>query len=76
MRRRETERARIHTGFGTIGDKPERVFVIDSDFMKIEPTEPSRTYEVLDFLHGNAKDFISKAIKEKLHLAMKPEKAE
>ena len=70
----ETERARIHTGLGTINNKTERVFVIDSDFMKIEPTKPNHSYDVLNFLHNHAKVFISKAIKRKLHLAMKPEK--
>ena len=32
--------------------------------------------DVLEYLHNNAKEFISKAILEKLHFAMKPEKVE
>lgn len=69
-------RARIHAGLGTINNSPERVFIVDSDFMKIEMIKTDNGYSVLEYLHDNAKEFISKVITEKLHLAMKPEKAE
>lgn len=69
----KTARAKIHTGLGTINNNPERVFIVDSDFMKIEMIKPMDGYSVLEYLHNNAKGFISEVIMEKLHLAMKPE---
>ncbi len=72
----KTARAKIHTGLGTINNNPERVFVVDGDFMKIEMIRPVDGYGVLEYLHSNAKEFISDVIMEKLHLAMKPEMVE
>lgn len=72
----KTARAKIHTGLGTINNNPEKVFIVDGDFMKIAMIEPDDGYNVLEYLHANAKEFISGVIMEKLHLAMKPEKVE
>lgn len=72
----KTARAKIHTGIGTINNNPEIVFIVDSDFMKIEMIKPVDGYGVLEYLHDNAKDFISRVVMEKLHIAMKPEMVE
>lgn len=71
-----TARAKIHTGLGTINNNPERVYIVDGDFMKIEMIKLDDGYSVLEYLHNNAKEFISEVILEKLHVAMKPEKVE
>lgn len=73
---RKTARAKIHAGLGTINNNPERVFIVDNDFMQIEMIKPENSYDVLEYLHDNAKQFISEVILEKLHVAMKPEKVE
>lgn len=68
--------AKIHTGLGNVNNNPERVFIIDGDFIHINNTSKADSMKVLDYLHDRAKQFIHGAITEKLHLAMEPELAE
>lgn len=69
-------RAKIHTGLGTLNGSPEKVFIADGDFIVIDKIKRDDTNSVLEYLHTNAKVFISDVIKEKLHYAMKPETIE
>lgn len=66
-------RAKIHTGIGATNNNPERVFVIDSDFIHIQNTTAENALSVLNYLHDNAKLFIRSAITDTLHNAMEPE---
>lgn len=68
-----TSRAKIHTGVGVLNNSPEKVFVIDSDFIHIKNTVAENASSVLEYLHVNAKSFIRSAITDTLHFAMKPE---
>ena len=72
----KTSFARIHTGLGTINEIPERVFVVDSDFINSSVVPTENCFDVLEFLHKKAKDFINEVILDKLHLAMQPERIE
>lgn len=72
----KTTRAKIHTGLGTINNNTERVFIVDSDFIKIEMIKIHDGYSALEYLHKKAKEFIADVILEKLHFAMKPEDIE
>ena len=65
--------AKIHSGLGNVNNDPERVFLIDSDFIRIENTPKENSKVVLDYLHDNAKKFIRSTITDKLHFAMEPE---
>lgn len=67
-------RAKIHAGLGNINNDTENVFIVDSDFIHINNTNTTDSKKILEYLHGNAKDFIHSVIKEELHLAMQPEK--
>ena len=69
----DISRAKIHTGVGTINNNPEKVFVIDSDFIHIHNTKAENALSILSYLHDNAKYFIRSAITDALHYAMEPE---
>ena len=66
-------RVKIHTGLGSINKNPEQVFIVDSDFIKIDMIKLADGYNVLGYLHDKARAFISEVITEKLHVAMEPE---
>lgn len=66
-------RAKIHAGIGIINNNPEKVFIIDSDFMHVQNTTTQDVFDMLNYLHNNAKVFIRSAITDVLHNAMGPE---
>lgn len=68
-------RAKIHAGIGSVNNDPEKVFVIDNDFIHIGNINTTESKEILKYLHNNAKVFIRSAITDKLHDAMLPERA-
>lgn len=70
----DISRGKIHAGIGNVNNEPEKVFVIDSDFIHIHNTPIDNASEVLNYLHNNAKQFIRSAITDTLHFAMEPEK--
>ena len=65
-------RAKIHAGLGHLENNPETMFVIDSDFIRIDTISTASILEVLDYLHTEEKRFIRSVITDKLHYAMKP----
>ena len=68
--------AKIHAGLGSINNSPEKVFVIDSDFIKIDNIDIADFSIVAEYLHSQASAFIKSAIKPILHEAMVPEELE
>lgn len=66
-------RAKIHTGLGLVNNEPEKVFIVDSDFIHIANIQVNGYKEILEYLHNNSGAFIQSVIKESLHNAMKPE---
>lgn len=67
--------AKIHTGLGFLSNEkniPEKVFIVDSDFIHINNVEISECYNIFNYLHENAGNFIRSAIQEDLHIAMNP----
>jgi sulfur transfer complex TusBCD TusB component (DsrH family) len=69
-------RAKVHAGIGNINNNPERVFILDNDFIHINTIRIEDTAEILEYLHTNAKAFIRRAITDALHEAMEPEPIE
>lgn len=69
-------RAKINTGMGTVNESTELVFILDQDFICINNISIDSANGKLDYLHNQAKRFISTAICEKLHAAMEPEDVE
>ena len=65
--------AKVHSGIGSINNEPEKVFVIDSDFIHIQNIVSDNSVDILNYLHDNAKLFIRSAITDTLHYAMEPE---
>ena len=66
-------RVKVHAGIGNVNNDPEKVFIIDNDFIHIANINTEESTVILDYLHDNAKSFIRSAITDKLHNAMLPE---
>lgn len=66
-------RVKVHAGLGKENLKNEIVFVVDSDFIHTKSVESGTQFEVFEKLHIESNKFINSIIKEKLHIAMKPE---
>lgn len=65
-------RAKVHTGLGTINNQPEKVFIVDGDFIHIRNIKIGEYLKVLEYLHDNSGKFIQSVIEPTLHEAMKP----
>lgn len=65
-------RAKIHAGLGLINNKPEKVFIVDCDFIHIENIQIDDYKKILEYLHDNSGAFIQSVITETLHNAMRP----
>lgn len=64
---------RNHFDLVHVNNSPELSFLIDSDYYSNTNISLDKVEETATQLHDNSKDFISKAITEKLHYAMEPE---
>lgn len=65
-------RVKVHAGLGNINNDPERVFIVDSDFIHIDNTKVSDFQDIVEYLHDNSGRFIRSVITDTLHQAMHP----
>lgn len=65
-------RAKVHAGLGNIGNDPEQVFIIDSDFIHIKNLKIENFESVVNYLHNNAGKLVRMVITETLHQSMIP----
>lgn len=69
-------RAKINSGIGAVNDSTELMFILDQDFICINNIALNCASTKLNYLHDQAKTFISTAICDTLHTAMEPEVVE
>lgn len=67
----QKSRAKIHTGLGVLNNT-EKVFIVDSDFIRSSMVSIVEYESVLEYLHNNSEAFIHSVITEDLHNAMEP----
>lgn len=66
---------KIHTGMGNINNE-EKVFIVDTDFIRMDNTKTDEYLSVVNSLHDRSKFFIDDVITEELYKAMDPRNLE